>query len=335
MKILITGGCGFIGSNFIRYIFSNHPGYRVINLDALTYAGNPENLKDVRADARYTFVKGNIGDSVLVREVMRDVDAVVHFAAESHVDRSIRDAQPFLTTNVVGTHSLLSAAKDSSVKRFIHISTDEVYGSLGEEGKFTEETPLTPNSPYSASKASGDLMVRAYHETYGLPAVIVRPSNNYGPYQFPEKFIPLMITNLLENRPVPIYGQGMNVRDWLFVEDNCRAIDLILHKGKPGEIYNVGGNAERRNIEIAKKVLGLMGKGEEYITYVTDRPAHDYRYGLDTSKIERELAWKPSVNIERGLEKTVQWYRDNEWWWRPLKERLSSESQGFWEKKEE
>jgi dTDP-glucose 4,6-dehydratase len=236
-------------------------------------------------------------------------------------------------TNVMGTHVMLSAARDLSVKRFIHISTDEVYGSLGDEGKFTEETPLMPNSPYAASKASGDLLVRAYHETYSLPAVIIRPSNNYGPYQFPEKFIPLMITNLLGNKPIPVYGKGMNVRDWLFVEDNCSAIDLILHKGRPGEAYNVGGNAERRNIEIAKRVLELMGKDEGFITYVTDRPGHDYRYGLDTSKIEREFGWRPSVDMETGLEKTVDWYRNNEWWWWPLKERLSAESKGFWEQK--
>jgi len=334
MKLLVTGGCGFIGSSFIRHILTTYPEYRIINLDALTYAGNPENLKDVPGGERYLFVKGNIGDSIVVREVMDGVDAVVHFAAESHVDRSIADAQPFLTTNIMGTYVLLSAARDLLVKRFIHISTDEVYGSLTDEGKFTEETPLRPNSPYSASKASGDLLVRSYHETFGLPSVIVRPSNNYGPYQFPEKFIPLMITNLLDDKPVPLYGKGMNVRDWLFVEDNCRAIDLILHKGRPGETYNVGGKAEMRNIQIAKEVLELMGKDEEYITYVTDRPGHDYRYSLDISKIERELAWKPSVNIEGGLAKTVRWYRTNEWWWRPLKERLSSESQGFWGKKD-
>jgi dTDP-glucose 4,6-dehydratase len=331
MNILITGGCGFIGSNFIRHILVRYPGYRVINFDALTYAGNPENLKDLHDDIRYAFVKGNIEDAAAVRDVMHGVDAVVHFAAESHVDRSIMDAQPFLTTNVMGTHVMLSAARDLSVKSFIHISTDEVYGSLGDEGRFTEETPLKPNSPYSASKASGDLLARAYHETYGLPVVIVRPSNNYGPYQFPEKFIPLMITNLLEDKPVPVYGKGMNVRDWLFVEDNCRAIDLILHKGRPGQAYNVGGNSERRNIEIAKKVLELMGKDERSITYVADRPGHDYRYGLDTSKMERELGWKPSLDIGTGLEKTVEWYRNNESWWRPLKEKLSSESKGFWE----
>ena len=333
MRILVTGGCGFIGSNFIRHILNKYPDYKIVNFDALTYAGNPENLKDLRENGRYTFLRGNIENAAAVKEVMRTVDAVVHFAAESHVDRSIIDAQPFLTTNVMGTHVMLSAARDASTRRFIHISTDEVYGSLGDEGKFTEATPLMPNSPYSASKASGDLLVRAFHETYGLPAVVVRPSNNYGPYQFPEKFIPLMITNLLEEKPIPVYGKGMNVRDWLFVEDNCSAIDLILHKGKDGEIYNVGGNAEMRNIGIVKMVLGLMDKDERFITYVADRPGHDYRYGLDTSKIEREAGWKPSVEVGTGLRMTIEWYKENQWWWRPLKERLSSESKGFWEEK--
>jgi dTDP-glucose 4,6-dehydratase len=264
---------------------------------------------------------------------MQGADSVVHFAAESHVDRSIVDAQPFLMTNVLGTHSLLEAAKNASVGKFVHVSTDEVYGALGEEGKFTEKTPLMPNSPYAASKASGDMLVRAYHETFGFPAVIVRPSNNYGPYQYPEKLISLMITNLYDNQPVPVYGEGKNVRDWLFVEDNCRAIDIILHKGKVGEAYNVGGNAERRNSEIVKKVLALMGKDETSITFVKDRPGHDYRYALDTSKIEHQLGWHPSVDVEAGLKKTVDWYRNNEWWWRPLKERLSSESKGFWTKR--
>ena len=332
MKILVTGGCGFIGSHFIRHLLNKYPAYSLINLDALTYAGNRENLKDIEGRKNYAFVKGKIEDAALVRDLVREVDAVVHFAAESHVDRSIADAQPFLMTNVMGTYTLLDAAKNSLVKRFVHMSTDEVYGTLGEEGKFTEDTPLRPNSPYAASKASADMLVRAYHETFGFPSLIVRPSNNYGPYQYPEKFIPLMITNLFEDRSVPVYGEGKNVRDWLFVEDNCSAIDLILHKGKMGDTYNVGGNAERRNIDIVTKVMAIMGKDESLITHVKDRPGHDYRYALDTSKIERELGWKPSVDIDSGLIKTVQWYRDNEWWWWPLKERLSSESKGFWEK---
>jgi len=333
MRLLVTGGCGFIGSNFIRHILAKYPVYRIVNFDALTYAGNPENLKDIQGDARYTFVKGKIEDAALVSDLVRGADCVIHFAAESHVDRSIVDAQPFLTTNIMGTYVMLTASREAGAKRFIHISTDEVYGSLDDEGKFTEDTPLRPNSPYSASKASGDMLVRAYHETYGLPAIIVRPSNNYGPYQYPEKFIPLMITNLLENGTIPVYGEGRNVRDWLFVGDTCSAIDLILHKGRDGEVYNVGGNAERRNIDIARKVLEMMGKDEGAITYVADRPGHDYRYALDNSKIERELGWKPSIDVERGLEATILWYRENEWWWKPLKERLSSESKGFWETK--
>ncbi len=331
MRILVTGGCGFIGSNFIRHILMKYPDYMVINLDALTYAGNPENLSDVGRSGRYSFVKGRIEDHALVRELIRNVDSVVHFAAESHVDRSIIDAQPFLTTNIMGTHVMLSSARDASIKRFVHISTDEVYGSLGEDGKFTEESPLRPNSPYSASKAAGDLLVRAYRETYGIPAIVVRPSNNYGPYQFPEKFIPLMITNLLDDSAIPVYGRGMNVRDWLFVEDTCGAIDVTLHKGRDGEIYNIGGNAEKRNTDIARMVIDLMGKDESSITYVTDRPGHDFRYALDNSKIERELGWMPSVGIEEGLRRTIQWYRDNEWWWRPIKNRLIAESRGFWE----
>jgi len=333
MRLLVTGGCGFIGSNFIRHILAKYPVYRIVNFDALTYAGNPENLKDIQGDARYTFVKGKIEDAALVSDLVRGADCVIHFAAESHVDRSIVDAQPFLTTNIMGTYVMLTASREAGAKRFIHISTDEVYGSLDDEGKFTEDTPLRPNSPYSASKASGDMLVRAYHETYGLPAIIVRPSNNYGPYQYPEKLIPLMITNLLENGTIPVYGEGRNVRDWLFVGDTCSAIDLILHKGRDGEVYNVGGNAERRNIDIARKVLEMMGKDEGAITYVADRPGHDYRYALDNSKIERELGWKPSIDVERGLEATILWYRENEWWWKPLKERLSSESKGFWETK--
>ena len=333
MKILVTGGCGFIGSHFIRHLLNKYPAYSLINLDALTYAGNRENLKDIEGKKSYTFVKGKIEDAALLKELARDVDAVVHFAAESHVDRSIADAQPFLSTNVIGTYILMEAAKDAGVKKFVHISTDEVYGALGEKGKFTEDTPLRPNSPYSASKASADMLVRAYHETFGFPSLIVRPSNNYGPYQYPEKFIPLMITNLFEGRPVPVYGEGKNVRDWLFVEDNCRAIDLILHEGKIGEAYNVGGNAERRNIDIVRKVMEIMGKDKSLITFVKDRPGHDYRYALDTSKIERELGWKPSVDMDTGLGRTIQWYRDNEWWWRPLKEGLASESKGFWEGK--
>lgn len=329
MKILVTGGCGFIGSNFIRHMLNKYPDYFITNLDALTYAGNTENLKDLDKDQRYSFVRGKIGDPDVIRGLIKDADSIVHFAAESHVDRSIMDAEPFLNTNVIGTYAMLEESRKAAIRRFIHISTDEVYGALGEDGKFTEETPLRPNSPYSASKASGDMLIRAYHETYGFPGIVVRPSNNYGPYQYPEKFIPLMITNLLEGKPIPVYGEGRNVRDWLFVEDNCRAIDMILHHGREGEIYNVGGDSEARNIDIAKKVIRIMGKDEGCITYVKDRPGHDYRYALDNTKIERELGWMPSVDLDKGLEKTIYWYRDNEQWWKQLKDRLLSEGKGF------
>jgi dTDP-glucose 4,6-dehydratase len=330
MKLFITGGCGFIGSNFIRYILKEYPDYEIINLDALTYAGNLENLRDIEKSPRYRFVHGRIEDTTTVKSLMEGTDGVVHFAAESHVDRSIIDAQPFLKTNILGTHLLLEIAKEYGIKRFIHISTDEVYGTLSESGKFTEESPLKPNSPYSASKASADLLARAYYETHGFPVIIVRPSNNYGPYQFPEKFIPLMITNILWGKPIPIYGEGANVRDWLYVEDNCRAIDTILHKGKSGEIYNIGRDGETKNIALAREVLNIMGKDESYITFVKDRPGHDFRYALDNAKIASELGWRPLVKIKEGLEKTIQWYQENEWWWKPLKERLPSESKGFW-----
>ena len=333
MKLLVTGGCGFIGSNFIRYILKKYPDYEIINLDALTYSGNLENQRDIKKEKRYRFVHGRIDDVDLVMDVLGRADYVVNFAAETHVDRSIHDAQPFILTNILGTHILLEGARTSSIKKFIHISTDEVYGTLEEKGKFTEETLLNPNSPYAASKASGDMLAHAYHKTYGLPVVIVRPSNNYGYYQFPEKFIPLMITNLLLGKEVPVYGKGENIRDWLFVEDSCSAIDMVMHNGRAGEVYNAGGDSEVRNIELTRKVLAIMGKGEEHIKFVKDRPGHDYRYALDNSKIERELQWRPSVNIDEGLEKTVKWYKDNESWWRPLKERLCAESKGFWEEK--
>ncbi|MFZ3122390.1 MAG: dTDP-glucose 4,6-dehydratase [Thermodesulfovibrionales bacterium] len=339
MKILVTGGCGFIGSNFIRYILKKYPDYEIVNIDALTYAGNLENLRDIKGNKRYRFVHGRIEDKSLIANALGDADYIVNFAAETHVDRSIRNSSPFLTTNVLGTHTLLEAARKVPIKKFVHISTDEVYGALGNKGKFTEKTMLAPNSPYSASKASADLLIRAYYETYRLPAVIVRPSNNYGYYQFPEKFIPLMITNILMKKPIPIYGKGENVRDWCFVEDSCAAIDSIMHNGKAGEVYNAGGNCEVKNIELAKSILKIMGKSdtrlatesERHIKFVKDRPGHDYRYALDNSKIKRELKWRPSVKIEAGIEMTIKWYKDNEWWWKPLKERLSAESRGFWE----
>ncbi len=331
MKILITGGCGFIGSNFVRHMVKKYPDYKIVNLDALTYAGNPENLKDIKNSENYHFIRGEIQDRETVEEALRGCDAVVHFAAESHVDRSIHDAQPFLMTNIVGLQVLLDCALSEGIKRFVHISTDEVYGCFdAEEGSFTESSPLKPNSPYAASKAGGDLLLRSYIKTYGLDAIIVRPSNNYGPYQFPEKFIPLMVTNLIDGFKVPVYGKGLNIRDWLFVEDTCRAVDLILHQGKSGEIYNVGGGNEERNINVVKKVIEMMGLDDSYIEFVPDRPGHDFRYSIDSTKIKKELGWSPEVSFEEGLQTTVNWYRDNEWWWRPLKERLKRESKGFW-----
>lgn len=316
-KILVTGGAGFIGSNFIRYMLRDHP-YHIINLDALTYCGNLENLRGVEDDPRYTFVKGSITDRKLVDGIITDVDAVINFAAESHVDRSIEDPGIFIRTNVLGTQTLLEASRKHGVERFIQISTDEVYGSL-EKGYFTEETPLAPNSPYSASKASADLMVRAYHRTYGLPVNITRCSNNYGPYQFPEKLIPLMITNALENKPLPVYGDGLNVRDWIHVLDHCRAVDLVLHRGRAGEVYNIGGNSERRNIEIVELILRELGRDESLIRFVEDRPGHDRRYAIDASKIRNELGWKPLYSFEEGIRETIRWYIDNRDWWENIK----------------
>ncbi|MFZ2411961.1 MAG: dTDP-glucose 4,6-dehydratase [Candidatus Methanoperedens sp.] len=329
MKILITGGCGFIGSNFIRYMLKNTE-HEIINLDAMTYSGNSDNLKDIEKDERYRFIHGRIEDKKLVSELLADVDGLVNFAAESHVDRSILDPRPFIVTNIEGTQTLLEASRHSDIKKFVHISTDEVYGELGETGKFTEYLPLLPNSPYAASKACADLLIRAYHETYGLAVVTARPSNNYGYYQYPEKFIPLTITNLLENKPIPVYGEGKNIRDWIFVEDCCAGIAAILERGKTGEVYNVGGESEKRNIDIVKIILKLLGKGNSYIKFVKDRPGHDYRYALDNTKIKKELGWAPKVNLETGLAKTVEWYKNNTAWWKPLKEKLSRENKGFW-----
>jgi len=333
MRVLITGGCGFIGSNFIRYLLQADPDVQVTNLDALTYAGNLENLRDLDQDPRYRFLEGKIQDPEIVDLAMEGMDAVVHFAAESHVDRSIQDAAPFIQTNVAGAQVLLQKAREHHLPRFLHISTDEVYGTLGEEGIFTEETPFRPRSPYAASKAAADLLASAYFETYRLPVCIVRPSNNYGPYQFPEKLIPLMVTNLLEEKKVPVYGQGLNVRDWLFVEDNCRAIDLVLRKGRPGEAYNIGGACEKRNIEVVHTVLNLLGKGDDAIQFVPDRPGHDFRYALSNEKIEHELGWRPQIPFSEGILRTVEWYQQHTGWWRALKARLANESQGFWTKK--
>lgn len=327
--ILVTGGAGFIGSNFVRYMLQNH-AYRIVNLDKLTYAGNLENLADVESRPNYRFVKGDICDRVLIETLFEEekIDAVINFAAESHVDRSILGARVFVETNVLGTQTLLDAAKKFGVERFVQISTDEVYGTLGETGYFTEETPLAPNSPYSASKAGADFLVRAYHETFNLPTIITRCSNNYGPYQFPEKLIPLMIANALNDKPLPVYGDGLNVRDWLYVEDHCRAIDVALHNGKVGEVYNIGGHNEKRNIDIVKLILQKLGKPESLITFVKDRPGHDRRYAIDASKIERELGWKPQETFETGIEKTIRWYLDNRKWWERI---INGEYQRYYE----
>lgn len=319
MKVLVTGGAGFIGSSFIIHMLHKYTDYQFINLDALTYAGNLENLKEVKDFPNYTFVKGDITDRDLVDRLLRQgVDAVVNFAAESHVDRSIWEPDIFVKTNVLGTQVLLDAAKKYKVNRFVQISTDEVYGSLGDTGLFTEKTPLAPNSPYSASKAGGDLIVRSYQKTFGLPAVITRCSNNYGPYQYPEKLIPLMISRALDDKALPVYGDGLNIRDWLYVEDHCLAIDLVMHKGIAGEVYNIGGNNELANLQIIKTILAELGKEESLITYVKDRPGHDRRYGNDTAKITRELGWRPKWQFETGIKKTVQWYLDNQDWWRRI-----------------
>ncbi|MFH0071111.1 dTDP-glucose 4,6-dehydratase [Peribacillus sp. NPDC056705] len=316
MKLLITGGAGFIGSNFVHYMIQQHPDYQIVNVDALTYAGNLENLKSIEENPNYTFVQADIADKTVVDPIFQQgVDVVVNFAAESHVDRSILEPEIFVNTNVTGTQVLLDAAKKYGVTKFVQVSTDEVYGSLGETGLFSESTPLAPNSPYSASKAGGDLLVRAYHETFGLPINITRCSNNYGPYQFPEKLIPLIISRALNDESLPIYGDGLNIRDWLYVEDHCSAIDLVIHQGKIGEVYNIGGHNERTNLHIVKTILAELGKPESLITYVADRPGHDRRYGIDPTKTTDELGWKPKHNFETGIKETIQWYLNNEDWW--------------------
>ncbi len=313
-NILVTGGAGFIGSNFILYMINKYPDYKIINFDMLTYAGNLDNLKTIEDNPNYQFIKGDISKNEDVATVMKKTDYVVHFAAESHVDRSIEGPEIFVKTNVLGTQILLDQAKENKIKKFVHVSTDEVYGSLGKTGYFTEDTPIAPNSPYSASKAGSDLLVRSYFETFGFPTVITRCSNNYGPFQFPEKLIPLMISNALEDKPLPVYGDGMNVRDWLYVEDHCAAIDTVLHEGKPGEVYNIGGSNEWHNIDIVKLILKEVGKPESLIEFVTDRLGHDRRYAIDATKIKNELGWEPSVQFEEGIKKTIQWYLENKTW---------------------
>jgi dTDP-glucose 4,6-dehydratase len=322
MHLIVTGGCGFIGSNFVRLLLAERPDWRVTNVDKLTYAGNRANLADVESNPNYRFLHADICDKAAMGALFAEKpDAVVHFAAESHVDRSITGPEIFVITNVLGTQNLLELARHNGVGRFLHVSTDEVYGSLGATGLFTETTPYAPNSPYSASKAGSDLLVRAYHHTFGMDTVITNCSNNYGPYQYPEKLIPLLITNLMDGLRIPIYGDGLNVRDWLHVEDHCRGILLALEKGKAGETYNIGGRNERTNMEIARGILALMGKDDASIRYVEDRLGHDRRYAIDADKIRGELGWEPRHNFETGLPATVDWYVKNEAWWRPLKKK--------------
>lgn len=328
--ILVTGGAGFIGSNFVKLMLEKHPEYKIINIDALTYAGNLENLKDIESNSNYEFIRVDIRDRKKIEEIFKnnDIASVVNFAAESHVDRSIEEPEVFLTTNIIGTQVLLDTAKkywkvnpkDKYCKdykpgvKFLQVSTDEVYGALSETGMFVETMPLMPNSPYSASKASADMIVRAYNETFGMPVNITRCSNNYGPYQFPEKLIPLMINNCLNEKDLPVYGDGMQVRDWLHVSDHCSAIDTVLHKGKNGEVYNIGGNNEKANIQIVKLIIGTLGKSEDLIKYVKDRPGHDRRYAIDNTKITTELGWEPAYTFEQGMKETIQWYLENTKW---------------------
>ena len=324
MKLLVTGGAGFIGSCFVRHILNKYPDYQVVNLDALTYAGNIENLNDVQNNPNYTFVHGDICDKNLVHELISQVDTVVNFAAESHVDRSITGPEVFIDTNVKGTLNLLQASREIGVERYLQVSTDEVYGSLGKTGYFTESTPIAPNSPYSASKASADMLVRAYFETYGMPVLTTRCSNNYGPYQYPEKLIPFFISQLLQGEKVPVYGDGLNVRDWLYVYDHCAAIDAVLHKGKIGEVYNIGGHNEKTNMEITKIILEAMGKDESSIRYVEDRLGHDKRYAIDNSKIQTELGWEPSLTFEEGIKITIDWYLNNQEWMKSVESKKAS-----------
>ena len=317
MRLVVTGGAGFIGSNFVRFMLRRYDDLEVVNLDKLTYAGNLENLRDVEDDARYTFVKGDICDAAVVRAALQGADAVVNFAAETHVDRSISGPQDFISTDVLGTHTLLEAVRELAIARYVQISTDEVYGST-ETGSFTEESDLAPSSPYSASKAGADLLVLAYHRTYEAPVLITRSSNNYGPWQYPEKIIPLFITNAIDDQALPVYGDGLNVRDWLYVDDNCAGIDAVLRKGVEGEVYNVGGGNEVKNLALTRQILELLGKSPELIRFVADRPGHDRRYSIDCGKLQA-LGWRPATPFETGLEGTVSWYRDNPLWWRKIK----------------
>lgn len=331
MKLLVTGGCGFIGTNFIRAHLQEHPQDVIVNIDLLTYAGNPENLKDIENRPNYLFVRGDIADAQLVDELFRThrFDAVVNFAAESHVDRSIENPHVFLRTNVLGTQTLLDAARRHGIARFVQISTDEVYGSLGPTGAFSETSPLAPRSPYSASKAAADHLVLAYYHTYGLPVLITRCSNNYGPYQYPEKLLPLSIINVLHGREIPVYGDGLQRREWLHVSDHCRGIELVLEKGRAGEVYNIGGVNEKPNIEVLKLLLRILDKPETLLCHVEDRPGHDRRYAIDSTKIRTELGWAPQISFEEGLAATVQWYLENRWWWERI---ISGEYRAYYER---
>ncbi|PWL57849.1 MAG: dTDP-glucose 4,6-dehydratase [Desulfovibrionaceae bacterium] len=334
MRILVTGGCGFIGSNFIRLVLAQCGKTEIVNLDKLTYAGNLANLADLPPDQarRHRFVKGDIADRAMVSSLLAQEkpDAIVHFAAESHVDRSITDASPFITTNVLGTQVLLDCARQAGIPRMVHVSTDEVYGTLGPEGRFREDTPLAPNSPYSASKASSDLLVRAAHETFGQNVVITRCSNNYGPYQFPEKLIPLMTGRARRGEPLPVYGSGTNVRDWIHVEDHCRGVLLALEKGRPGGVYNFGGDAERANLDVVRTILRLTGRDESLIRFVKDRPGHDLRYAMDHSLASRELGFSPLKNFEAGLEETVRWYESHDEWVRQVESGAYRDFEKIW-----
>lgn len=333
MKVLVTGGAGFIGSNFVRHMVNKYPEYHVFNLDLLTYAGNLESVQDLEGKPNYTFVKMDIADrdAIFALWEKEKFDYVVNFAAESHVDRSIKEPEIFVKTNVMGTQTLLDASRAINVKKYVQVSTDEVYGDLDFDPTtfFTENTPLSPSSPYSASKAGADMLVRAYHETYGMPVNITRCSNNYGPYHFPEKLIPLTISRVLNDEKVPVYGNGGNVRDWLHVSDHCQAIDLVLHEGKLGEVYNVGGHNERTNLEVVKTIIKTLGKSEDLIEFVEDRLGHDRRYAIDPTKLETELGWKPVYNFDTGIEMTIQWYLDNKEWWENI---ISGEYQTYFEK---
>lgn len=319
MKLLITGGAGFMGSNFVKYILDTYPDYTIINLDKLTYAGNLENLKEIESNPRYRFVKGDIADNAIVEKIFKEdmPDAVVNYAAETHVDRSILDPEAFIKTDVFGTYNLLEACRKFSMKKYVQISTDEVYGSI-EEGSFTEKSPFDPSSPYSASKAGGDHLVMAYYKTYGLPVVRTHSCNFFGPYQYPEKLIPLFITNILEEKKIPVYGDGTQVREWIYTQDHCSAVDFILHHGKIGEIYNIGTGQEKQNMEVTKLILKYLGKDESSIEYVKNRPGHDIRYSLDHTKLQ-ELGWQPRYQFEDALKNTIEWYKDHEGWWKKIK----------------